>query len=122
MGRGFLERLQEPVGKPDERAAVVANMRAVLNSKRGYGSFLPDLGLDTYQGRNSLRRLEEDIAHDVLHYEPRIAGPRVRVLGRDPQHMLNFELKGQVLGKAITLRLRFHIMLGNVEVREVEEP
>lgn len=122
MRRSFLERLQDPSSRTDERSHVIAHLAAVFNAKRGYSSFLPDLGLDTYQGRNALQKLEKDLEHDVARYEPRLVDPSLRTLGRDGERILHFELTGHVAGRPIRLRLRFNILMGSVELSEVTEP
>lgn len=135
----FLSRLGgrsagEPA--PEERfrrevAAVIRNLESIFNSRKGVGCVVPGYGLGDYEGatladgttqprlgtKDILRVLVPEIEAQVRRFEPRIAGPRVEVLGRDGRMGALFAVHGAVSGRQIRFRLALDTIYRDVEVQ-----
>lgn len=106
----------------DSLKHVMRNIEAVLNTKSGYGYFVPDFGLgaytEKYGSRDLLKTLHEEIESEIAEHEPRISDVTVELKGRDSALWLHFEVKGVVNDKPCKLRLSFHTVSGQVRVEE----
>lgn len=134
----FLSRLGgrgagEPT--PDERfrrevAAVIRNLEAIFNTRKGVGCVVRSFGLGDYEGlttrdgtnqprlgtKEILRVLVPEIEAQVRRFEPRIVGPSVEVLGRDAWMRALFGVRGAVSGRQLRFRLALHTVYRDVEV------
>lgn len=113
-----------------EVVAITRNLGAVLNSRKGTSSVVSDFGLGDYEGESApggaprphlatkevLAVLVPELAAQVARYEPRIADPRVEVLGRDRKLYALFEVTGSVAGRPARFRLALHTVYRNVLV------
>ena len=140
----FLSRLRgrRPDREPTENArfereilAVVRNLTAVLNSRKGTGSVVADFGLGDYEGmrapdgtlslhlatKDILSVLVPEIRAQVARYEPRIADPAVTVVGRDRDLRAVFALTGSVSGRPARFRLALHTLFRDVVVEAETE-
>jgi type VI secretion system protein len=109
--------------RPSTLEAVMENLRLVLNTKEGYGWFLPGFGLGHYfsspPGGEAVLTLVDEITTNVRRFEPRLVDPVVTVVGRD-EPCIVLVLAGRVEGRAIALEVRFHVTFGTVDI-EVED-
>lgn len=116
----FLERFRTPPRRLDEIDSVIQNLANILNSKEGFASFLPAFGLGSYTGRPGVAGLVKDIAAELLHeareFEPRLTDPAVKILDREGDLRLRFELSGRVGDKPISLLIVVHIAAGQAHI------
>lgn len=106
-------------GAPIE--AVVENLRLVLNTKEGYGWFLPGFGLGHYfasPASGALDALMRELEDNVRRFEPRIGEPRLAALGRDAS-WIRCRLTGSLADRPIAIAIQFDVSFGTVCV-EVE--
>lgn len=119
---GLIEKL---AGSIEERTldSIERNLQAVLNSKRGYGGVVEVYGLGAYDvhlaTKPALATLIAEMTNAILRFEPRLKGPRIHLLGRDPKLWAVFELNGSVDGEPKRFLIRFHTVYRNVEVEAV---
>ena len=135
----FLSRLgggrpdDEPEGEARferEVLAITRNLAAVLNTRKGTGSVVADLGLGDYEGtiapdgsfqariatKDVLAALVPEIGAQVARYEPRLADPAVAVVGRDRDLRAIFALTGLCSGRPVRFRLSLHTLFRDVVV------
>ncbi len=109
-------------GVRDSLVHVIANIEAVLNTKEGYGHFVPGFGLgkytEKYGSRDLIKTLTEEIQQEVEAHEPRLSEVEVELKGRDSGLWLHFELRGVLGDKPCKLRVLFHTTSGQVRVEE----
>lgn len=97
----FLSRL---VGTPstDLATQVADNLGHVLNTRKGCGSVIPQLGLGDYEDaattHDAVLVLVRELRALVLRYEPRLTDPEVVLQGRHGYRMVRFALEGTVDG------------------------
>jgi predicted component of type VI protein secretion system len=119
---GLIDKLS---GSIEERTveSIARNVGAVLNAKRGYGAVVEVYGLGTYDRHVATKPLVEalvaEMTEAVQRFEPRLATPSIRVLGRDRQLWVRLELEGTVDGERRRFSIRFHSVFRNVEVEPV---
>jgi type VI secretion system protein len=103
--------------------AVMENLRLILNTKEGYGWFLPGFGLGHYfsspPGGEAVLTLVDEIKTNVQRFEPRLAEPVITVVGRD-ESCIVLVLAGGVEGRVVALEVRFDVTFGTVTI-EVED-
>ncbi len=115
----FLHRLaQLPAESVVE--SVARNLGAVLNTRKGCGSVVADFGLGDYEAHpntvEAVSALVDEIAALVRRHEPRLAQPRVTLLGRLGPSRVCFALAGTVAGHAYTFHIVIHSEFRNVTV------
>lgn len=115
----FLHRLaQLPAESTVE--SVARNLGAVLNTRKGCGSVVADFGLGDYEAHTStaevVSALQQEIVTLVRRHEPRLAQPRVTLLGRLGPSRVCLALAGTVAGHAYTFHIVIHTELRNVSV------
>lgn len=101
QGSSFLARL---MGSPSPSAAtqVADNLGHVLNTRKGCGSVIPELGLGDYEAAPNTHEavlvLLRELRALVLRYEPRLRQPEVVLQGRHGYRMVRFALSGTLDG------------------------
>jgi type VI secretion system lysozyme-like protein len=90
---------------------VLGNLENVLNSKRGYGSLLPDFGmrsLNEYTSREALgAAVIEDVRECIQRYEPRLRLDSMVLDEKRSALRLSFRLKCTVLDDPQELEINF---------------
>ncbi|MCX4244132.1 type VI secretion system baseplate subunit TssE [Paraliomyxa miuraensis] len=101
LGRSFLSRLTRTSSRTVPQL-VAQNLEHVLNTRKGCGSVLPDLGLGDYEAAPNTHEavivLERELRALVLRFEPRLSEPEVALAGRHGYRMVRFSLRGLVDG------------------------
>ena len=79
----LLARFHTRPGRYDETASVAANLRALVSTRRGYGSFVRDFGLSDIAGKEdwltTATRLQSELEALIDRYEPRLEDVKVTV-------------------------------------------
>lgn len=100
---------------------IAANLGAVLSSRKGYGSVVPELGLGEFYSRHSSRGateiLQEELLRNITALEPRLEQAQINLLGEDPDFWLHFTVNGVAAGEPVKLIVSFQTTLGAVKVR-----
>jgi len=100
---------------------IAANLTGVLSGRKGYGTFLPELGLGEYFGklgtRESVDVLKGELEANISQLEPRIGNPVLEMTGHDPDFWLHFNLSGTVADAPARFVISFQTTLGDVRVR-----
>ncbi len=103
--RGLLSRLSspDPLRPIDEVQSILANLRAILNSRIGDSHTASEFGIIdladlVHAFPNAALALEKSIRATVAEYEPRLKNVRVRqVQGEDPLTLV-FEIAARLAG------------------------
>lgn len=110
---------------PSTLEHVMRNVQAVLNTKEGYGYFLPGFGLRSYtdqsRGGNLVESLREELLQGIAQYEPRLKDVEVEPRGRDSGLWLHFNLRASLEGQPLRLRILYDTTTGQVRLEEEEE-
>jgi type VI secretion system protein len=115
----FIHRLASLPSEP-VLASIARNLCVVLNTRKGCGSVVPGFGLGDYEEHpntvEAVSALTGEIASLVRRYEPRLAGPEVRLLGREGTSRVCFVLTGAVSGQPAVFHVAIHSEYRNVIV------
>ena len=123
----FIHRFTETnPTRRDELDDITQNLSSVLNTKRAFGSLGSELGIGNYlasQGaRDSVAALSSEIENCVRLYEPRLQEIELKLVGKNSDMELQYELYGQNQGRRHKLLIRFNTTYGNVQVERVNTP
>ncbi len=110
----------------DLASQVAHNLGHVLNTRKGCGSVIPELGLGDYEDAATTHEavlvLVSELRALVLRYEPRLRDPEVTVLGRYGYRMVRFSLRGTVDGAAGRFGIDIDTNTRHVDVWSEDEP
>jgi predicted component of type VI protein secretion system len=92
----FLAQFYTGKKKPDEIEAILINLKNILNVKKGFGSFLRELGVGDYNAYRShkatVHTIIEEITQNIALFEPRVQMVSIREIQADSSFRLRFEL------------------------------
>lgn len=99
----FLTRLTQSSGWTVP-ALVAENLGHVLNTRKGCGSVIRELGLGDYEAapntHDAVLVLLDELRAVVLRYEPRLHEPVVTLRGRLGYRTIRFSIAGAIDGRA----------------------
>jgi len=108
----------------DERAylsSIVENLNNVLNTKRDYGSPLPDFGvrdLSEHNNRDDIAlAVIQEVRECIERYEPRVSLEKIAFVNDDNPMWLSFTIECSVRHNARTLRMTFDTVFGKMAVK-----
>lgn len=114
----FLDRLTGSARPLPEQVA--RNLVNVLNTRKGCGSAIPDLGLGDYEEapntHDAVLVLERELRELVLRYEPRVLEPTVELRGGHGYRKVRFALQGTVDGTPRDFAIEIDTSTRQVEV------
>lgn len=106
-------------------ANIVENLNNILNTKKKYGSFITDLGIDDL---NEFRSQEDMVAIVIQEVKKSIEQyePRVELLGIEPQKndssfVLSFKIDCMVRRNSESLHLVFDTLFNKFLVKDFDE-
>jgi predicted component of type VI protein secretion system len=116
----FLQKFQ--MRKPDFDIAleIVNNLRNILNTKKGYGSFLENFGIgdyNLYRAREIIiQNIIKEIKENITLYEPRVKVVEIQEVASDLAFRIRFELKCIIEKTSNPIYIIFHSALNDVAV------
>lgn len=104
----------------DEAAQIVDNLNNVLNTRRGYGSILPDFGirhLSEYRARDEIAlAVMREVKESILRYEPRVDVDEITLEDSDSPLRLSFRIDCTIRDTSRSLRMVFDTVFGKFAV------
>ena len=94
----MLQRFQRRRRREDaELYAVIENLNHILNTFKGFGSFVKELGIGDYNVYKSKKKIIEtiiaEIKQNVALYEPRVRLEQIEQVDSDSPFRLRFQVK-----------------------------
>lgn len=124
-GASFLSRLTQSPGRSTP-GLVADNLGHVLNTRKGCGSVIPELGLGDYEAAPNTHEavlvLERELRSLVLRYEPRLRDPEVKVRGRHGYCVVRFSLTGCIDEARHSFEIEIDTTTRHVDVWSEAEP
>ena len=110
-----------PLGRRAEVEGILENLENVLNTKRGWGSPLPDFGIRTlteYTSREDIARaVMVEIRECIERYEPRLRLESIIVEERErAPFRLSFTLRCALVDGAQLVRVSVNTVFGSFDV------
>lgn len=122
--RSFIARLTQAPARP-EPELIAGNLEHLLNTRKGCGSVIAELGLGDYEAapntRDAVLLLRAELEQLARSYEPRLSNPRVTLLGRHGYSRIRFELCGELHGASQRFWLEIDTTTRRVEITIVME-
>lgn len=107
----FLNKFRQEKEKKGIRESLLEHLNDLLNTKRGFGSYPTDLGLDSYVYLGSDRKIILQIMADIKHcfekYERRIREVEVSSVPNESRFFLSFIIKCKIENKPHAFQLSF---------------
>lgn len=102
--------------------SIVDNLNNVLNTKKGYGAMLPDLGIDDLNKFGSRAHIANEIIKEVKHniknYEPRVDLIDVSVEKSNNPFVLSFTIECKVKKNMQALHMIFDTFFNKFYVKD----
>lgn len=104
-----------------ELQKIVANLNRVLNTKRGYGSFLNDFGisdLNEFTSRDVLIiRIMEEVKRNIELYEPRLMLVNIAVKENQDPFRISFDINCILKDTKKALVMEFNSVYNNFNIK-----
>lgn len=108
----LLDKFRQKKQGRDVSDNLLEHLSDLLNTKRGFGSYPHDLGLDSYVYLGSDKKITlqimEDIKHCFAKYEKRVSHLEVVPIESKSRFFLSFLIKCKVSNQACSFHLNFH--------------
>ena len=122
---GFLNKFTEK-SKFDKKNQVVysimENLNNILNTKKGYGSFLHDFGIrdmNQYSSREHLASaIMDEVKFGIEKYEPRLQFISISLKDSNDIFSLSFEIECRVKDAAQNLLMEFDSVFNSFKVNK----
>ena len=120
----LLDRFRNKKCKENLREDILENLSDLLNTKKGFGSYAHDLGLDSYVYLGSDQKITLHIIEDIKtcfeKYEKRVSHLEVIPVESKSRFHLSFIIKCEINNKSCSFHLNFHHQNKSYHI-EVEE-
>lgn len=104
-----------------ELQKIVTNLNRVLNTKRGYGSFLKDFGisdLNEFTSRDVLVvRIMEEVKRNIEFYEPRLMLVDIAVKENQDPFRISFDINCILKDTKKALVMEFNSVYNNFNIK-----
>ena len=99
---------------------IVTNLSNVLNTKKGFGSFVKEMGIGDYNAYRSRDRIVETIIQEIKEnielYEPRVRLLDIKEVQIDTSFRIRFELSCVIVNHSQPLYLIFDSLPNSVSI------
>jgi predicted component of type VI protein secretion system len=108
----LLNKFRSIVAKKALTEEIIENICDLLNTKKGYGTFQKDLGIDSYihPGTDNVlhKKIIEEIEQCITKYENRIQIEEILPLPNPSPFFYSFVIKCKIQRVSHDLRIAFH--------------
>lgn len=121
---GLLNKFRKPHQQPDRTEEILEHLCDLLNTKKEFGGYQKDFGLDSYVylGTNKKVGLQiiDDIKSSFEKFEKRVSDIDIQLIPNESQFFLSFLIKCKIEQKSCSFHLSFNHQknLFKVEVNE----
>lgn len=101
--------------------SIIENLNNVLNTKKGYGSFLKDYGIrdmNEYSSRDHLAvAIMDEVTYNIEQYEPRLQLVSIAIQDNDDPFRIAFKIECRVRDTAQYLFMEFDSVYNDFYIR-----
>ena len=102
--------------------SIIENFNHILNTRKGFGSFLKDYGirdLGSYTSRDHLiEAVKEEIEYNIKNYEPRLKIISIEVDDEnDSPFLISFKIQCKIIEKTKSIHLVFDYTFKNIYIK-----
>jgi type VI secretion system lysozyme-like protein len=102
---------------------IIENLNFVLNTKKGYGSFLSDFGIrdmNEYSSRDHLAvAIMEEVKYNIEQYEPRLQLVKISTENNDDPFRISFKIECRLRDTQKALLMDFNSVYNDFHIRNV---
>ena len=115
----FMEKSK--IDKKDQTLySIVENLNNILNTKKGYGSFLPGFGIrdmNQYSSREHLAAvIMDEVKYGIENYEPRLQFINISLKNSNNIFNLSFKIECRIKNAAQALVMEFDSVFNSFNV------
>lgn len=118
----LLERFRRGKHRTSEIEAMVANLNQVLNTKKGFGYWLPGFGIgdyNEYRGRSRIvQTLIDEIKENIQRFEPRVHVDAISEVDAESPFRLRFEVSGVFVNESKPFNIVVDSLRHDVTIEE----
>lgn len=100
---------------------IIENLNHVLNTKKGYGSFLADFGirdLNEYSSRDQLAvAIMEEVKYNLEQYEPRLHLVKITTEKSDDPFRISFKIECRLKDTQKALLMEFNSVYNDFHIK-----
>ncbi len=108
-------------GKNGDIQSIIENLNNVLNTKKGYGSFLDDFGIrdmNEYSSRDQLAFvIMEEVKYNIEHYEPRLQLIRISIEDNNDPFRISFKIECRLRDTQKALFMEFNSIYNDFHIK-----
>jgi len=107
-------------GKNGDIQSIIENLNNVLNTKKGYGSFLHDFGIrdmNEYSSRDQLAFvIMEEVKYNIEHFEPRLHLIKISIEDTHDPFRLSFKIECRLRDTQKALFMEFNSVYNDFHI------
>jgi type VI secretion system protein len=111
---------KEHQAEATEIASILANLNQLLNTKKGFGSWIPKYGIGDYNEFRARRKIIEtlraEIEENIATFEPRVKLDKIDAVGSTSPFRLKFQISGSFAESARPIYIVVDSVRNNVHV------
>jgi type VI secretion system lysozyme-like protein len=100
---------------------IIENLNYVLNTKKGYGSFLSDFGIrdmNEYSSRDHLAvAIMEEVKYNIEQYEPRLQLVKISTENNNDPFRISFKIECRLRDTQKALLMDFNSVYNDFHIR-----
>jgi predicted component of type VI protein secretion system len=108
----LLNKFRLLIGKKDLKEEIIEHICDLLNTRKGFGTYRDDLGLDAYiyMGSNNSvsKKIIQDIKQCLEKFENRIQIEDIQSVSNDSPFFLSFLIKCKIQNVSHSFQIAFH--------------
>ena len=109
------------IGKNGDIQSIIENLNNVLNTKKGYGSFLSDFGIrdmNEYSSRDQLAFvIMEEVKYNIEHFEPRLQLLKISIEDNHDPFRISFKIECRVRETQRALFMEFNSVYNDFHIK-----
>ena len=100
--------------------SIIDNLNCVLNTKKGYGSFLSDFGIrdmNEYSSRDQLAvAIMHEVKYNIEHYEPRLQIISITIENNNDPFRISFKIECRLKDSQKSLLMEFNSVYNDFRI------
>jgi len=108
-------------GKNDDLQNIIENLNYVLNTKKDFGSFLPDFGIrdmNEFSSRDQLAAvIMDEVKYNIEHYEPRLQLMKISIEENHDPFRISFKIECRVKDTQKALFMEFNSVYNDFNIK-----
>jgi type VI secretion system protein len=109
--------------KDTELKNIIDNLNYILNTKKGYGSFIDNFGIrdmNEYSSRDQLAvAIMDEVKQNIEQYEPRLQLMKISIEDTSDPFRISFKIECRLKETKKALFMEFHSVYNNFHIKSL---